>query len=432
MQTRINMITNNDQYHRLRKQFLPDHIPKDVSEYAESFMKPVQKYTAYVKPIMEADIDLLSEEDQREFARKAIEMEDFDILKHVPEDMLAYESGKLNNLRMLKFFLKTLPNKISKREAFLGACEGDAVNVVHYLFPLISTDNYALHRGAYLAGKAGSHHVISFLVERFNDKPVLDDIMAGSARGMHMNIVKLMLDSGATDLDNAMSSAADGGHIDIVKLMLGLGATHFDETMSSAAEGGHIDIVKLMLDSGATDFDETMSTAAEGGHIDIVNLMLGLGATNFNRAMLLAAHGGHTSIVKLMLDAGATNFNQAMLISVEGGGHMDIVKLMIDAGATKFDEMMMDAAHEGHTDIVKLMLNLGATDFNEAMLSAVYGEHIDIVELMLDAGATNFNKAILVATDEPDCVDDDIVNLLIDRRQKQRDKVIEMLTNNKQ
>jgi len=40
--------------------------------------------------------------------------------------------------------------------------------------------------------------------------------------------------------------------------------------MTSAAYGGHMDIVKLMIEKGATDFNQAMRLAAEGGHMDIV------------------------------------------------------------------------------------------------------------------------------------------------------------------
>jgi hypothetical protein len=192
-----------------KSQLLPFHIPKDVSEYAESFLTPAQMYPAYLKPIVGDNINLLSEDDQRELARKAIEMEDFDMLKRLPQNMLVYEAGRLNNLRMLKFLLKTLRGKRLIIDAFHGACEGDAVNVVHYLSPSISNDVQGFNRGTEKAGEAGSERVIFFLIGRF-DTMFADDIMSGSAQGGYVDIVQSMIGMGATDFDGTRSSSSVG------------------------------------------------------------------------------------------------------------------------------------------------------------------------------------------------------------------------------
>jgi ankyrin repeat protein len=369
------------------KQFLPSHIPKDVSEYAESFLSPVQMYPAYVKRIMDVDVSLLSEDDQRELARRAIEMEDFDILKQLPHDMLVYEAGRLNNLRMLKFFLKTLRGQSLIVDAFHGACAGDAVNVVHYLSPLRGrhgrhVDKNQFHRGAEMAGNAGSERVIFFLVGRF-DEIVLNNIMIGSARGGHVDVVQSMIGMGATDFNRAMSNAARGGHIDIVNLMLELGGTNFNSAMSNAARGGHIDIVNLMLELGATDFDSVLRDAAQNGYLNIVKLMLDAGATHFDSALRDAARNGHLNIVKLMLDVGVPNFDTVM-VSASRGGHMNVVKLMLEAGAADFDRAMLDAVRGGHIDIVRLMLEAGATNFDDAIRSAGTLGNMGVVALLTD------------------------------------------------
>jgi Ankyrin repeats (3 copies) len=100
--------------------------------------------------------------------------------------------------------------------------------------------------------------------------------------------------------DHAMDEAALGGHIDIVKLMIEKGATYFDDAMSEAGLGGHMEIVKLMIEKGATDFDRAMRFAADGGHMEIVKFMIEKGAINFNAAMGYAAEAGHMDIVEYL------------------------------------------------------------------------------------------------------------------------------------
>jgi ankyrin repeat protein len=101
----------------------------------------------------------------------------------------------------------------------------------------------------------------------------------------------------------------------------------FDFAMRYASEGGHMEIVKLMIEKGATYFDWAMYNAARGGHMEIVKLVIEKGATEFNLAIRFAAEGGNMEIVKLMIEKGGTDFNWAMNNAVKGG-HMEIVEYL--------------------------------------------------------------------------------------------------------
>jgi ankyrin repeat protein len=125
----------------------------------------------------------------------------------------------------------------------------------------------------------------------------------------------------------AMYYAARGGNMEIVKLMIEKGATDFDWGMKNAANGGNMEIVKLMIEKGATDFDWGMYYASEGGHMEIVKLMIEKGSTDFDWGMRYAAYGGNMEIVKLMIEKGAEDFNFAMKFAAEGG-HMDIIEYL--------------------------------------------------------------------------------------------------------
>jgi Ankyrin repeats (3 copies) len=155
----------------------------------------------------------------------------------------------------------------------------------------------------------------------------------------------------------------------------------FDWAMDEAAEGGHMEIVKLMIEKGATTFIDAMSKAAKGGHMEIVKLMIEKGATNFSIAMYYASGEGNMEIVKLMIEKGATNFAGVMEFAAYSG-YMEIVKLMIEKGATNFDTAMVDATERGHMEIVKLMIEKGATSFNIAVYYATANGHMEIVNYL--------------------------------------------------
>jgi hypothetical protein len=152
----------------------------------------------------------------------------------------------------------------------------------------------------------------------------------------------------------AMDEAAEGGHMEIVKLMIEKGATAFNSAMVYAAEGGNMEIVKLMIEKGATAFNSAMVYAVRGGHMEIVKFMIEKGATNFSWAMAFAAEGGQMEIVKFMIEKGATNFNWSMN-DASKGGHMEIVKFMIEKGARNFDSAMAYASSRGQMEIAKYL-----------------------------------------------------------------------------
>ena len=148
-------------------------------------------------------------------------------------------------------------------------------------------------------------------------------IMRYAAEQGNINIVKLMMEKGASDYRPAMRSAAYEGHIDIVKLLLEkLRKRHGDNGMYSALYSRHEFYTTL-------DCDYPMYCAAVGGHITIVELMMENGANDYNLAICGAAQHGHINIVKLLLEKGANNYDDILEKAVEGK-HVDIVNLICD------------------------------------------------------------------------------------------------------
>ena len=61
-----------------------------------------------------------------------------------------------------------------------------------------------------------------------------------------------------------------------------------------------MELVKYMVEKGATEFNEGMVSACLDGHIDVVKNMIEMGANGFTRAARNVYDEGHDDIVQLM------------------------------------------------------------------------------------------------------------------------------------
>ena len=92
----------------------------------------------------------------------------------------------------------------------------------------------------------------------------------------NIEMVKLIMsrrENFSRDLNNGLESASQGGYMEIVLLMINSGARDWNRALRGASRGGHMDIVKLMIQKGADDWNSSLWDASRGGHMDIVNYL---------------------------------------------------------------------------------------------------------------------------------------------------------------
>lgn len=209
--------------------------------------------------------------------------------------------------------------------------------------------------------------------------------LRGAARSGRMDMVQLMLESGATDYGIGLKGAAGGGHMDIIKLMLDKGANP-NMGLSGAAMYKRVAVMKLLLEKGATDYHEAFDMAVE--HPEIAQLIFEKHARSYNGFKKLAKHN-HQQIIELMLKRGA-NPNAALEGAAEGG-HGYIVVFLLKKGATGYNAALRGAAKAGHMYIVKMMLDKGADPYVGLHIAAEYG-HTEIIKYLLANTNVNINK----------------------------------------
>ena len=191
----------------------------------------------------------------------------------------------------------------------------------------------------------------------------------------------------------------------------------YDLTMFFAADKGHIEIVKLMIEKGASDFEEGLYVASRNGHIDIAKLMIEKGAANYNFAMISASYEGQFEIVELMIEKGANDYNEALVgaASCERRGetekgamiasceaYVKIVKLMLEKGANNYDEALEAAANGGCIEIAELIIKRGVTNINCAVENAADTGNIEMVEFLIMNGANAYDSIMDIAINNGD------------------------------
>ena len=108
----------------------------------------------------------------------------------------------------------------------------------------------------------------------------IDEQLQSSCQENTLIQVQMLLHSHKNiDFDYGLQGACQGGHLDVVKFMIEKGATYWNGGLSSACCGGQTDVVHLMIEKGATDWNLGLSGACQGVHPDVVNLMIEKGAT---------------------------------------------------------------------------------------------------------------------------------------------------------
>lgn len=73
-----------------------------------------------------------------------------------------------------------------------------------------------------------------------------------------------------------------------------------DWAMDSAADIGDEEIVKMLLDAGATSYNTSLNYAVNGGYLKIVEWMLEKGANSLASASLIAFYRGYYQIYQLL------------------------------------------------------------------------------------------------------------------------------------
>ncbi|EEA21918.1 hypothetical protein TMatcc_008655 [Talaromyces marneffei ATCC 18224] len=223
-------------------------------------------------------------------------------------------------------------------------------------------------------------------------------LISWAARGGHLEVVKLLLDTGKVQIDfrgspiykTALGWAIKCGDEAIVKLLLDAKADVNKRSIDgatpliAAAKAGHEGIVRLLIETGKVGYDmrdanscTALFYAVSCGYEDIVERLLETGKVDVNIGdfhcrlpLSYAAEMGYEGIVRLLLETGKVKAYYGGTVVVGGtplacaikGGYVGIVKMLMDTGEPVMHipdqngQTALSLAEEGgNADILKLL-----------------------------------------------------------------------------
>ena len=225
---------------------------------------------------------------------------------------------------------------------------------------------------------------------------------------------KKYIDIEDTKQKTALYHATERGHFEIVKLLLENGASCKRNLICVASEHGYVDIVKLLIEHGVdvNDYSWTpLHSASEYGHIEIVKLLIENGAdvnANYNDNMIAPLHcaskQGYFEIVKLLIENGAKvnihdTYGETPLYKAQDNYRFDTVKLLLEYDVdvniktNKGITALHKAADYNDVKTAKLFIKKGADvnaidyDGQTPLHYASYHGYFESVKLLIQHGA---------------------------------------------
>lgn len=265
----------------------------------------------------------------------------------------------------------------------------------------------------------------------------LNEMLAGAARGGHLEFCRQLHGWGARDCDRMLIDATIGGHIAIADLALEWGATELEKMAQVAAEHGHWELLKLAWRRGARRFGEMAKSAARCGHGAILDKIRWWAAAELaasvdieNWVLEGATEGGHDAIVDDALEPGADY--ERMFIAAAKGGHVELARrarglaaatptpiadytdalyaaaannhrgfidyLWSVCGATDPEPILEGATIAGLPRMAAYARSLGARNFGDMLFNSAICDNVEMAKLARAWGAADFNTMLATAS----------------------------------
>ena len=218
----------------------------------------------------------------------------------------------------------------------------------------------------------GDTRAVSELLDRGADPNTKNDALATALLWAvdDIQVTRILLEHGAEPnvrsadgLTPLMLAAAHIGSADVVKLLLDHGATPEGNVLARAAGTGDEAVMRLLIDHGADKMPLPNDLGTRTGCQRCSDLLLGMATKeDLNRALAAASRYGDSKTIVMLLNHGATANGPALRqAAASERTPAEGVKALLDHGATD-DQALMLAKLQGDTPVVAALKAAGAKD----------------------------------------------------------------------
>lgn len=272
-------------------------------------------------------------------------------------DMALYGACKKGRATIVQMLIDAGATKFAF--GLQGACDGGQVEMARLM---VERGAQFTERELPMACHNGNIDVIRYLISLKNVRYNYQHAFRCACAHNHKDVVQLFLDMGTVDINNGMVIAGLNNHVDLARWLISKGANEdVDNLLIWSCENGNIDIVELMIDSGAAHLNDGLRLACLRNHIDIIKLLIISGADDWNAGLEGACKGNNIDVVRLMIEYGAEYFDRGMEAACKRG-LCHIALLLLNSGANEYEFYIRVAKEYNHNDIIDLIIDFRDDD----------------------------------------------------------------------
>jgi ankyrin repeat protein len=177
----------------------------------------------------------------------------------------------------------------------------------HVHAPMDSKYIYEAMRIACMSGHVG---IVRVLLPKFTASYNINDMLKEACHYNRLEILKLLMDAGATELAAHLEAVCFRGNADILDYIFQRYPTiHINVRLFALIVGvhGRIDVMTVFLKHNKIPIPMAFEYACTYGHAALVQFLMDYTKMplNLNRGMAWAGLNGHAEVMKLLIDRGA-------------------------------------------------------------------------------------------------------------------------------
>lgn len=228
----------------------------------------------------------------------------------------------------------------------------------------------------------------------------LDQALLFATQLDRRDYIEYLIARGATTAKNALEIAASDGNMDLVRRFVTL-ASDMDTALIRAAERGHHDVVRFLLDRGATGPETALNAAAERCRRDMFQYITSNYVIDIDTILREASRMDDVGLVERCVLMGAKDLNGALANAVDHRRTPN-VKLLLDFGANDIQTASGFLDSGDHmTRLVLAMHENGSFMSHHGLISAIIMYRNDLVTFFVERrGLENLEDALNVAVAE--------------------------------